>query len=247
MNSSGGDASVVFGQPRRQAAVPRLRRLSRRVLIVGTVLAVVAAAGPLWVARVGLVVAVAAAVVAVLAAWREVAEARRTFATDMLRVTRAHSAALTEERRHNSAVLDTVTARMLRSVSEAALLRSSIAGLEVTVEKLKLTVEKLSGTIAALRGELQRLRTEHAATNEELRRGQEQISLLQETVRSREAELEARSEPGQVRSIPRRMLAEHQGSGRNEPGPTKLQPTKVTELVCEAVVLPNYEGDRKLA
>jgi hypothetical protein len=229
--------------------VPALRRLSRNVLVVGTVLAVTAAVGPLWMARVGLVVAVAAAVFAVTTAWREVAEIRQSSAADLLRVTRAHSAALREERRHNTAVLDTLTARMVRAASEAAQLRSSHAALEITVEKLKITVEKLTGSLSSARAELQRLRKEHEATSHELRRGQELIGVLRETVRSREAELEALSGPRHIRSIPRRVLAEHENTDHKRPdhdnaGP---QPAKVTELVSEPVVLPNYEGDRKLA
>lgn len=243
VNSPGAARSVLVRQPRRRASDRGLRRLSQKFLVIGSVLALAAAFGPLWLTRVGLVVAVAAAVIACFVAWREVTETRRSFSAETLRAARAHRAALTEERRHNAAVLDTLTGRIVRSVSEAAQLRGSIAGFQVTVEKLQVTVEKLNAIISSLRGELQGLRSEHAATSEELRRGQQLVGVLQETVRSREAELEALSEPGQVRSIPRRVLAEHAEPEHAEHEHIRV----VTELVYEAVVLPNYEGDRKLA
>lgn len=232
--SSSEQTTVHSVQPRRRALASPLRRLSRNVLIIGTVLALASAFGPLWLTRVGLVVAIAAAVVACLAAWQEVAEARASFSAEMLRATRAHSAALTEERRHNAAVLDTLTARILSAVGEAAQLQGNVARQQVTLKRLQDSSLQLSATISSLRGELQSLRGEHALTCEELRRGQELVEELQQALRSREAELEALTGPGTLRSIPRRVLAE----------PDHPQ---VRELSYETVVLPNYEGERKLA
>ena len=62
---------------RRTASPSALRRASEIVLVVGTVLAVLAAFGPIWSVRTGVVVAVVAAVLACAFAWRELFWERR--------------------------------------------------------------------------------------------------------------------------------------------------------------------------
>ena len=64
----------------RSAPTSGLRRASEIVLVAGTVIAVAAAFGPLWATRVGVAVAVAAAVVACVCAWRELFNAERRHA-----------------------------------------------------------------------------------------------------------------------------------------------------------------------
>ena len=95
-----------------------LRRAATIVLIVGTVLSLAAAFGPVWAVRLGVGLALAAAVAASVLAWREVRADRRRHAAAMLANTRAHGAALRIERAHNSAVLQVVTERNVQAMAE---------------------------------------------------------------------------------------------------------------------------------
>jgi flagellar motility protein MotE (MotC chaperone) len=240
--------------PRRQAADSALRRLSRNVLIIGSVVAVVAAFGPVWAVRVGVAVAVVAAVVACLYAWREVAEGRRSHAAEMLAASRAHGASLSEERRHNATVLDAMTVRARVAAAELHRSQQTIVTLTATIRSLRGEVSSWQRDASSLRGDLDRAR-------EEIRQREGDIASLRETVRAREAELIALSEAsGQVRAIPRRVLAEHEGA--SEPAQPDPQPEfdvlsdgilaedyrpSVVSLVDAAVVMPNYEGERRRA
>jgi len=87
---------------KRKEAVSPLRRTSEIVLVAGTVVAVIAAFGPTWAVRLGIVVAVISAVVACLFAWRELFNARRQHARAMLTASRDHGRALTDERTRNA-------------------------------------------------------------------------------------------------------------------------------------------------
>ena len=81
------------------------------------------------------------------------------------------------------------------------------------------------------------------------------ISSLRETVRAREAELiTLRDETeSDVHHMPRRVLAEHESVWDEIPGADELwtdgsHPTVVDlRMIDMAMVLPNYEVDRKLA
>ncbi len=234
---------------RRRAEISPLRRLSRNVLIVGTVVAVLAAFGPVWVVRFGVLVAVAAAVIGCVVAWRELAEARRAHSSEMLSASKAHGSALTEERRQNATVVDTLTGRIRQT-------RAEIERHRQTILELTGTVTALEGTVGTLRGDVSTLRAGRAAdqatAQREIRQREQAIAALRETVRSREAELLALSEAaGQVRAIPRRVLAEHQSASSRAPDADDLladgsHPT-VASLVDVPVVLPNYEGERRFA
>lgn len=240
-----------------------MRRLSRMVLVTGTVLALLAALGPLWAARAGVVVAVIAAVVACMVTWRELAEARRSHSHEMLSASRAAGAALTAERRHNASVVDTLTTRAVRSAAAAAQLRSAVFDLSSTVEALQKTV-------AGLRREVEVLRGQHVADREQIEQRDESLALLHERLSSRESELRALLESeAHVRALPRRVLTDHgsqtlaasEGLRRSgtaaveaphvdasEVDPLSRDRTpEVSELVQVAVMLPNYEGERKRA
>ena len=56
----------------RKLKASPLRRMSEIFLVVSTVMAVAAAFGPMWTVRLGLAVAITAAVVACTFAWREI-------------------------------------------------------------------------------------------------------------------------------------------------------------------------------
>jgi chromosome segregation ATPase len=207
------------------------------VLVIGTVVAVVAAFGPVWAVRAGVVVAVAAAIIACVAAWRELSEARHRHAGEMLAASKAHGAVLTEERRHNASVVDTLTTRAQAATAEIKRCRATLAEHQATIETLLAEITTLHGN--------------HAAAQGLIRRREAEIVTLQETVRAREAELLALSEVnGQVRAMPRRMLTEHEEPSRPAPRDELFAAgglPSVTDLVDVTVVLPNYEGERKLA
>jgi len=218
----------------RQARTPPLRRASEIVLVAGTVIAIMAAFGPGWVVRIGIAVAVVAAVLACAFAWRELYFARRAHHRAMLAADRAHGQAMTEERTRNAAVVDTLTAR----IRDAG---AVIEKQRVMIAQLKLRISGLLGDTVFLKGEV-----EHRETV---------ISSLRETVRAREAELiTLRDETdSDVHHMPRRVLAEHESDSDVVPGADELwadgsHPTVVDlRLIDLSRVLPNYEVDRQLA
>ncbi len=196
------------------------------MLLAGTVLAVAAAFGPAWAARVGVGIAVAAAVLACVFAWRELFAAERTHARTMLAASQRHGAQLRTERTHNASVVETLTSR----VREVA---GVVEGQRVTIAALRHEVFALEGDRTTLRGQLQQR--------------DKVISWLRSTVRSQDAELtslRARLEAeederaaAEVHRLPRRLRAEF----------AAVEQTDVTELPTFASVLPNYEVDRQLA
>ena len=229
--------------PRRSAELSALRRLSRNVLLVGTVLAVLAAFGPVWVVRAGVLVAVAAAVIACGVAWRELAEVRRQHAAATLAASKAHGSALREERRQNASVVDVLTVR----VRDA---NAQVAGQQAHIVELTANIVGLTTTIASLRSEVSSLQSGHRRDQDEISRREADIAALKDVVRAREAELLALSEAGgQVRSIPRRMLTEHQPQAAEPSGELWLDDRRpqVVDLADVNVAMPNYEGERKLA
>ena len=218
----------------RQAKPTTLRRASEIVLVSGTVLATIAAFGPGWSVRLGVAVAVVAAIMACAFAWRELRNARRGHARAMLAALQEHGRQLTEERARNAAVVDTLSGR----IADA---RAVIEKLRVMVAELKMQVSGLRGDTAFLAGEVSHRETV--------------ITALRETVRAREAELiSLRDETDcEVHHMPRRVLAEHESVWDEIPGVDDLwgdgsHPTVVDlKMIDTAMVLPNYEVDRKLA
>lgn len=208
-----------------------LQRISEIVLIVGTVLAAAAASGPTSVVRLGVAVAIAAALVACAFAWRALNTARRTHAQAMLKVTREHGAALTEERTRNAAVVDTLS-RRIRDAGKV--------------------IEKQRVTIALQRQQVTRLTEDRVFLRGEIEYRDKFISGLRETVRDREAELIAlRDEPGaEVHHMPRRVLAEHEPTWQelnaSDDTAAELSPDAVDLKIIE-MVTPNHEAERQLA
>jgi chromosome segregation ATPase len=204
-----------------------LRRFSEIVLVAGTVAAVAAAFGSIWIVRLGLAAAIAAAVVACVLAWRELRRSRRAHAQALLEATRKHGAALTEERTGNAAVVNTLRLR----ISDAGKI---IERQRVTIARQQQQVRSLGDDRAYLRGEV--------------KYREKVISALRETVREREAELIAlREEPdAEVHHMPRRVLAEHESVWRELNAIDGLRPAMVDFTVIERV-MPNYEADRQFA
>jgi hypothetical protein len=205
-----------------------LRRISEIVLVAGTVgAAAVASSGSIWTVRLGLATAITAALVACAFAWRELNTAERTQAQTMLKATREHGEALTEERSRNAAVVHTLSLR--------------IADARKVIEKQRVVTARQQQQISGLKDDRGYLKGE-VEYREKI------ILSLRETLREREAELIAmREEPdAEVRHMPRRVLAEHESLWRELSAADELDPTVVDFTVTETA-MPDYEAERQLA
>jgi hypothetical protein len=215
----------------RELPASPLQRISEIVLVVGTVLAAAAASGSIWVVRLGVAVAIATALVSCAFAWRALNTARRTHAQAMLKATREHGQVLTEERRRNAAVVDTLSLR---------------------VADARKVIEKQWVTIAEQRQRISRLQDDRIYLKGEVEYRDKIVLRLRDTVREREAELIAlRDEPeAEVHHMPRRVLAEHEPIcdevDATDDMVAELEST-VVDLKRSEVVLPNYEADRQFA
>ena len=165
-------------------------------------LAALAAIGPSWTARSGVAVAVLAAVLACLFAWRELFWERRQHHRAMLAAAWAHGEALTEERTRNAGVVDALNGRL----GNAGTL---IERQRVTIAELKIKISSLQGDTVYFEGEV--------AHREQV------IAALRETVRAREAELiTLRDEDdAEVHHMPKRVLAEHESVWAEMPEPRR--------------------------
>ncbi|WP_133626709.1 hypothetical protein [Enemella evansiae] len=155
---------------RRGREVSSLHRVTQVVLGVGTLLALAAAFGPVWVARVGVVIAVLAALFAVRFAWAELKQARADHAREQVAQLRAHREQLSAERRQSSEV---------------------VAALSAHNEQADQRIVTLQSTIGSLRGELSTLRGDHAALTAGLAERDQRIAQLGRDLATREAELQA--------------------------------------------------------
>jgi hypothetical protein len=217
--------------PSRGLKASPLQRISEIVLIVGTVAAAAAASGPIWIVRLGVAAAIMAALIACAFAWRDLNTSRRSHADAILKATREHGEALTEERSRNAAVVDTLSGR----VSDA----------RKVIERHRVTIARQHQQISSLKDDRVYLMGEVDYRNKA-------ISALRDTVREREAELIALLDESdaKVHRMPRRVLAGHEaaweelsaGDGING-GPI---PTVVDFTIID-MVLPNDGADRQPA
>ncbi|GAA2107133.1 hypothetical protein GCM10009841_26910 [Microlunatus panaciterrae] len=193
-------------------------------------LSAAAAVGPVWVVRSGVVLAVIAGIVACGYAWRELAQSRRDQAEKLLRVTKDHGAALSAERRHNGAVVQTLAQRATAACNE--------------VERLRITIAELQTTISSLNGD-------KAFLTGEIRERETAIASLEQSLRSREAELAAlQDDDAEVHAMPRRVLSEHRtGRAVEADRSVDADPSTVVDLktMATAMAMPNYEEDRRQA
>ncbi len=208
-----------------------LQRTSEVVLITGTVAAAAAAGGSLWVVRLGVAVAIAAALMACALAWRELNAARHAHAQAVLKAAREHGAALTDERTRNASVVDTLTLRVsdARKVIERQRLR--IAGQRLQISDLKANQTYLKG---------------------EIQYRNEVIDALREALREKEAEpiTVINAPEAEVHHMPRRVLANHEFiwqelSADDEIAGASLE--TLEDLTIVNMALPNYEADRQPA
>jgi hypothetical protein len=206
-----------------------LQRISEIVLVVGTMAAAAAASGPLWVVRLGVAAAILAALIACAFAWREINSARHAHTQAMLKASREHGAALTEERLRNA------------SVVEVLQLRIADAGK---------VLERQRRRIAEQRLQLSDLRTDQAYLKGEIEHREKVITALQETVREGEPELSGLSDgvDAEVHHMPRRVQAEQELVELSDVEHISTESLSLEDdLTVIDMVLPNYEADRQPA
>jgi hypothetical protein len=222
---------LAGSSPSRRAETSALRRAATIVLILGTVISLLSAFGPSWATLIGIPVAIVAAVVACILAWRELRLVRRAHARQLLQIDRQHGQELTEERQRNAEVVTVLTSRV-----------QDYAGV-IKGQKL---------TIAQLKGQLSTTQKDNFRLSAEIERRDHVIGSLRATVRAREAELRVLLADGEngaeVHALPRRVLADHNaGANGSATAVGEAQGGVVDLKVAEAKVLPNFEGTRKLA
>jgi hypothetical protein len=167
-----------------------LQRISEVVLIAGTVGAVAAASGPLWMVRIGVAAAITAALVACAFAWRDLNAARHAHAQAMLHAAREHGARMSEERGRNAAVVDALSMRI------------ADAGKVIERQRTRLAQQRL---------EMSSLNEERAYLRGEIDYRDKAITALRETVPNQDAELITSSDQSEaeVHHMPRRILVGH--------------------------------------
>jgi len=209
----------------------RLQRISEIVLITGTVAAAAAAAGTLWMVRLGVAAAISAALLACAFAWRELNSARHAHADAMLKAAREHGAALTEERSRNAAVVDALGTRIFDASK---------------------VIERQRMRMAAQRLEISGLKEDRVYLRGEVEYRVKVISTLRETVREQEVELitPPAELDAEVHHMPRRVLAGQEDfvwqelSAEDEI--TGAVPS-LADLAIISMAQPEYEDDRQPA
>ena len=215
----------------RGLTASRLQRVSEIVLITGTVAAAAAAAGTLWMVRLGVATAISAALLACSFAWRELNSARHAHADAMLKAAREHGAALTEERSRNAAVVDALGTRIFDASK---------------------VIERQRMRMAAQRLEISGLKEDRVYLRGEVEYRVKVISTLRETVREQEVELitPPAELDAEVHHMPRRVLAGQEDfvwqelSAEDEiTGPVP----SLADLAIISMAQPEYEDDRQPA
>jgi chromosome segregation ATPase len=200
-------------------------------LITGTVAAAAAAAGTLWMVRLGVAAAISAALLACAFAWRELNSARHAHADAMLKAAREHGAALTEERSRNAAVVDALGTRIFDASK---------------------VIERQRMRMAAQRLEISGLKEDRVYLRGEVEYRVKVISALRETVREQEVELitPPAELDAEVHHMPRRVLAGQEDfvwqelSAEDEI--TGAVPS-LADLAIISMAQPEYEDDRQPA
>jgi hypothetical protein len=223
--SSGPAPADRSAHAARREPVARAHRVTQVVLVVGTVLALAAALGPVWLVRAGVVVAVATCIATCALAWRELAAARRQHAQRMLAADRRHGDTLRTERTRNAEVVDALGER-LRSTS--------------------MVVVGQRSTIAQLRGEVGFLTTERDGLREQVAERDSLIGLFRTSLREQEVALLAVR--AQQAELAAQVSAQADAEVHALPRRSSRQPEVLDPEMAElAMVLPNYEATRRHA
>jgi hypothetical protein len=225
--------TTVTSQPTasRRLKPSALQRISEVVLIAGTAGAVAAAAGSIWAARLGVAIAVMAALVACAFAWRDLNAARHAHAKSMLRAAREHGARLSEERVRTAAVVDALSVRV------------ADAGKVIERQRMRL---------AQLQLELSSLNQDRTYLQGEIEYRDKVIEVLREAVLEPEDLITPSVGSGaEVHHMPRRILSSgHDFVWQELPAEDEVTSESlpaVVDLNIIDIVLPNYEADRQPA
>ncbi|GAB3920912.1 hypothetical protein GCM10011575_17130 [Microlunatus endophyticus] len=215
--------------------MPRLLRASQIVLIVGAVLSAAAAFGPLLAVRVGIGLAIATAVVAVVLAFKHIRQVRREHAAKLLSMTKDHGAALTAERTRNAEVVQVLTDRGQAAADRAIKQQARIG-------ELNTKVTELTGDNARLRGQVKSREVTIAGLRETVRSRDIEIQMLRADL-----DLEAIDAPyTEVKGLPRHLQGDSaeavQADEAEDLWTASDHPTVVDMRAIEAP-LPNYEAD----
>ncbi len=212
--------SVSGTAQHRNTSAPTLK-VAVAILVIGAVLAVAAAFGPVWVIRAGIALAIAGGVIALVLAGRVLVAQRRDAAVKSLAAVKAHGQALSVERGRNAEVVETLSKQ-----------------LHMTAERLdaaRAEADHQRTTIAGLRGQLSTLRGDNAALRAAIARRESELSGLRATIARLESELAAaraeRPTPGeetaevddQVVAMPRRVQKDDDRSGGWDAVPTAAE------------------------
>lgn len=215
--------------------MPRLLRASQIVLIVGAVLCAAAAIGPLWAVRVGIGLAIATGVIAVVLTFRHLRQLRREHAARLLAMTRDHGAALSTERNRNAEVVQILTDR-------AQLATQTASKQQVRIGELNAKVTELTGDNARLRSEVKSRDLTIVGLRETIRSRDTEIQLLRADL-----DLAAIDEPsGEVHGLPRHLRGEQDARSQAETAADLWSETDHPTVVDMRPVdspLPNYEVD----
>lgn len=172
------------------------------VLACGAVLSLAAAFGPLWFVRVGVVLAIAAGVVALVLAAREIR--RRQFAAERekAQIVRDQVAASSAERRESARTLQTMSSYNERADRRTTALRSDI-------EQLRGQLQSLLGENGRLASDLSSLRGDNAALKLALGDRDTELLGLRRDLAAREAELQLLQDGNaEVLDLPRRAAVD---------------------------------------
>lgn len=126
----------------------------RLVLAVGSVCALAAACGPLWVARGGVLIAVATALVAAGFAAREIEQLRTEYAGRLAANDRANAEQSSQERQRTAEVLETLRVYNARADSHNGVLRTRLERTKRDLATAKASLSELSGINGKLRADL---------------------------------------------------------------------------------------------
>lgn len=215
--------------------MPRLLRASQIVLIVGAVLCAAAAIGPLWAVRVGIGLAIATGVIAVVLTFRHLRQLRREHAARLLAMTRDHGAALSTERNRNAEVVQVLTDR-------ARLATQTASKQQVRIGELNAKVTELTGDNARLRSVVKSRDLTIVGLRETIRSRDTEIQLLRADL-----DLDAIDAPsGQVHGLPRHLRGEQDAQPQDETAADLWSETDHPTVVDMRPVespLPNYEVD----
>lgn len=162
----------------------RMARLSRTVLIVGSLAAAALAFGSPLVARIGVAVAVLTAIVATWSAWREYNDLRHRTSDETTAAMAAHGKTVKEERARHLGVMDTLHQRneglreeLKNVINTNEKLEAEVVGLREDNTELVAKNESLTMELAEVREQHTALTADHVEL--EQRHGELQLRLAE--------------------------------------------------------------------